>query len=425
VLTELCGQIREREQGTMYAGRFTTYEDCARNLHITLSCSHREELETQLEPVLSLMGHVGRLVAEQLEHRYRTLLSQLEIAPSTVADFYPRRAETLDEVEITREIGCAVDKAWLSVLSETVDRDDTISLNESHFERVQEALPLQQSWVGPRICQLQSPDMMVAARSWQDVARNELRYVIGEVHPGTHGVAQPVAEPFCPQSAAVRTHVEKLWPHGLLVLVDPPAGYQRSHLNWPQCDKVYEVTIGAADSRFPRSHQFRAAEVELHADASGLWATVPDTGLRTHIIDLMPTAYHRIMFRLASRVLCGCINARVEYGRVILKRRTWAILSATLPKLTRVAESADAFASMTRWRLEQGLPRRCFARVPTETKPFYVDFANPLAADLLLATVQRAPTFVLSELLPGPRDLWLKDERGFCCAEFRMTFSTD
>ncbi len=72
--------------------------------------------------------------------------------------------------------------------------------------------------------------------------------------------------------------------------------------------------------------------------------------------------------------------------------------------------------------------RHLFARLPDEPKPFYVDLQAPLTVANLargwLAAAGRPDaevvTVELSEMLPGPDELMLGDERGHYTSELRF-----
>ena len=75
------------------------------------------------------------------------------------------------------------------------------------------------------------------------------------------------------------------------------------------------------------------------------------------------------------------------------------------------------------WHRARGLPRHVFVTLPSEQKPFYVDFEGPLYVSLLANAVRRLtaqagegereePRVQISEMLPGFEQLWLRDAQG-------------
>ncbi|HTZ43221.1 MAG TPA: lantibiotic dehydratase [Jatrophihabitans sp.] len=100
---------------------------------------------------------------------------------------------------------------------------------------------------------------------------------------------------------------------------------------------------------------------------------------------------------------------RVRLADVVVQRRTWQIPAAELPAEVTGGEH-EWFLAWRRWQQSLGLPRRVFASLGGERKPLYVDFDSYFSVNLL-HTAARGTTapVVLTEMLPGPDELWLRD----------------
>ena len=94
--------------------------------------------------------------------------------------------------------------------------------------------------------------------------------------------------------------------------------------------------------------------------------------------------------------------------------------------MNRRGDAAELFAA-DRLRESHGLPRRVFAKLPSEPKPIYVDFSSPLLVRQLFRMARTSSgTAVFSEMLPGPDELWLTiNDRRYTsevrCAVFSRT----
>ncbi|TMQ70350.1 MAG: hypothetical protein E6K80_08815 [Candidatus Eisenbacteria bacterium] len=117
---------------------------------------------------------------------------------------------------------------------------------------------------------------------------------------------------------------------------------------------------------------------------------------------------------------------RFTCGRVVLFRERWVFRDPEQwPELREGATTIDAefFLATQRWRERHGLPRHAFVHTSRESKPFYVDLESPLFVDLLrralhdLAHAEHA-ALIVSEMLPGPLELWVTDEAGAYASEF-------
>lgn len=103
----------------------------------------------------------------------------------------------------------------------------------------------------------------------------------------------------------------------------------------------------------------------------------------------------------------GAHTPRLSVDGVIYQRARWRTL---------IPESAQVTA-IYRWRRELGLPRRVFIRYPSEPKPLYLDFADPLSVAEVVRSAGAEVTVI--EMLPGPDDLWWSPDQPHC-AELRL-----
>jgi|GEM_PF-855318 len=118
-------------------------------------------------------------------------------------------------------------------------------------------------------------------------------------------------------------------------------------------------------------------------------------------------------------------------GRVVLFRRRWIFPPGTYPAPPTEDLDPDRllerfFADVHGWRRHEGLPRHVFVCTERNAKPFAVDFHSPPAVDLLRRLVTPrpdfpslpAPTLHVTEMLPGPDEMWVRDRRGSYASEF-------
>ncbi len=114
---------------------------------------------------------------------------------------------------------------------------------------------------------------------------------------------------------------------------------------------------------------------------------------------------------------------RVRCGNVVLFRRRWHFAADELP---RVPNGIDftAFTAVARWRADHDLPRRVFVHTTAEPKPFFVDLESPLLlAPMLHATRVAGGAVSVTEMLPGPDELWVRDDAGRYASEFLVHFA--
>ncbi len=117
---------------------------------------------------------------------------------------------------------------------------------------------------------------------------------------------------------------------------------------------------------------------------------------------------------------------RFVCGKVVLFRARWLFRGEEIPPVARgKAPLSDAafFLEVARWRDRHGLPRHAFAHTAAEPKPFYVDLESPVLVDLLKRAVARVASkseavLYVTEMLPGPDQMWVRDERSGYATEF-------
>lgn len=115
---------------------------------------------------------------------------------------------------------------------------------------------------------------------------------------------------------------------------------------------------------------------------------------------------------------------------VVLTRGRWVFGTEEVPggggrPPGRRTADADSFTEAARWRRRNDLPRHVFVHTTADPKPFYVDLESPLLVDLLRRAVaahrtRNAARVYVTEMLPGPQDLWVADAAGRYATEFHI-----
>jgi hypothetical protein len=172
----------------------------------------------------------------------------------------------------------------------------------------------------------------------------------------------------------------------------------------------------------PRPDTVMASEVRVLACPEGPELRDSEGGpLRLYL----PLADHSTVPALAALadplVLHAPIGGDVEstprlmIGSAVYQRRRWR---ASLGHL-RGRRDAGLLVEVARLRRRDGWPRFVYVRLPEERKPYLVDLECPFACELLKHLAGQAETVTLEEMLPGPSQLWLRDERGRYSCELR------
>lgn len=108
---------------------------------------------------------------------------------------------------------------------------------------------------------------------------------------------------------------------------------------------------------------------------------------------------------------------RVDIGGAVYQRARWT----PDPARFTPAPPAARFLALRRFARSAGAQRYVFCRTDRERKPYLVDLESVLAADLIAHIAKGAESMTAEQMLPGPGQLWLRDEQGrrYTC-ELRM-----
>ncbi|NMO32347.1 lantibiotic dehydratase [Streptomyces sp. GMY01] len=264
-----------------------------------------------------------------------------------------------------------------------------------------------------------SPDVMLAADGPQAVERGEFELVLGELHVAinTLGASLFVHQHPAPAELFAQTGLDhprpRLMPllpkehrarlsarvrHALvrpedyqIALLDQGADPHRER-TVPSAEAVVERQDGRLVVRLPDGAVFGVLEVFAHV-------------LTTLVIDLcrlLPEADH---------------TPRITVDRLVLARETWRYAGAALDCVQDKKE-ARRFVRVRRWHAASGLPRFVFVTMPTEPRPFFVDFESPAYVNLFAKAVRRLARqdpegrLTVTEMLPSPEQTWLTDAEG-------------
>lgn len=433
LLAELSGVLEAegvdtaRAAGTMYAGRLPVYEDCERNLRVRVGGGLARALAEQLPPLLRLHRLVAECAASALHDHYAAVAGGLLARDgATEADFpeFLRAARAEDVITGVRagveaRVRSALDEAW-AAFGWPPEAEEVV-LDDGHLDAVAGALrarfPDHARFGGVLGVGVMSPDVLVAApRS------GRWAIVLGEVHPCVLAALQPVALPFLDGAERALAAADALLGGSRTVLAPTDAAYQRSQFTWPATASLAEVVLPGATSRCPPERTIPAGRGRVRV-VDGLVRFVDrGTGRTEDMVSLLSSDLQRVAFGLAGSVLGGETRARLRYRAVVARRRSWAPDPATLPAAPRPAEDFADYRALRDWARARGLPRRGFFRVDTEPKPVYLDWAGPLAVDAFAKAVRGATRLRITELSPGPDELWLADDLGAHTAELRTTY---
>jgi hypothetical protein len=439
---DLLGQMREtltavgvdtdRTRGRMYVGRFPVYEDCERNLAVTLGAPLAGVLRERLTPLMRIYRLVAECAAARLHAEYADILASLPTGADGRVDFLVFLSAVRGEhhQRLHDTVVTAMRATLRSVWAELA-RDasaDELPLTEAGLDRIAAALTAATADHGRFADVLGvgvvSPDVLLAARNADGVRAGDFRIVVGEVHPGVLTALQPVTLPFFHEAAltTVRQEVNDLLAPGRVLLAGSSQSYQRSRIDWPVVPNLWEVTLPGSTSRCAPDRQIPAGRGRVIVRDGLILFLDRRSGREEDMVTVLSTDLHRVLFAVANDVVGGGLPQRVLWRELEIKRRSWSFDTADLPSASQPAESFADYVALASWARAHGLPRHGFFLADTEPKPMYVDWRSPLAVDTFAKTIHQARRVRLTEMSPGPDELWLTGVGGRFCSELRLSF---
>jgi len=288
----------------------------------------------------------------------------------------------------------------------------------------------------PAVC---NPDLMVAAASHADLAAGRFRLVIGDLHAMEDHLSHGSIAPF----------VDAAFPHYRRELIDLYAGLlepgeqladvTQYHLNktFPRIDLDCLDIEAFGRSGRAEQQRLRLGDLSVHHDGGRLRLRGP-SGSDLRLV-IAPHAWPMLrrnpfaVFGFPADTEGAAVHGtghphvpRIRVGDVVLQREFWRLPAGKIAAGT-VGEEPGAFLRVQQLRVDLDLPRHVYLRCAGEPKPVYCDLDSPLLVRQLTRMASALPPdadVTVSEMLPGPGDLWLDDGHGGRTSEIRYAVFT-
>lgn len=413
--TALTGQEARRGEGSIYVDRLLLYDEAQGAIeHCTVGQSLGQNLLTQLRPTLDLCSSYSTLVQEVCQRHAQALFQEMGGEPQPYLAFI----RALDE-RVSLET-CLADPLVQDYGQRLVDlavqrqHDERICLTSDDLRPFQRAIP-----AGTVV----SPDLFLAASDVEALATGQYQAIIGEIHYGAQVWCHFLT--FCTCNDELASALASALP-------EPTQGRLRAVLvhRRTQGKTFYRELPGLSvevlgRSTKPRECVLPVADLEVATDETGLILRSRSLGQSLELYAADPRSVSNWLF-CTPPVLMPSITMeqhtpRIEIDEIVYQRERWTLCVADILPPTLGGDASALLLHGCELRRRYGLPERAFARVPSERKPFYVDFANVFSLELFLNMIQNDQTVTLSEVLPSPDKWWLSGQRGTYSCEWRMT----
>lgn len=429
VFSSVTGQATSRHAGRAYAGRAPLYLDCVRNVELALP----EKVLTALAPALSLVLGSARWFGAAVLSRYMALVDAHVTRLGHGSDRVPladvSRALHLEPeaaLGLLDEVNAALQERWNAVLAPDPDARSQTFDSASLAPQAARCFAVDDGeWAG---FAQHSPDLMLAARDVAAFDGDEWFAVLGELHPlantllasGTRHSAP------APQALLDRAALERPVPDIAAVKSRGSLGHRTAYDAGRPIDR--HLLHDDADSPKPADRVLRIGDLWCERTGGRLVLRSATDGIVYDARQFFAPQIRTIATGRFRPFTPAPHAPRISVDRLVVQRESWHVPLGEL-EFACFTDRARRYLAARRWAGTLGLPRHVYYRLPGERKPMYADFHSAALVDLLLGQVRTrlkddpaaCAALALSEMLPGPEHLWLRDAAGRrYTAELRM-----
>jgi hypothetical protein len=312
-----------------------------------------------------------------------------------------------------------LEEKWGEILAVPPDQRSVEYRSEDLRERVNAAFALPPSQ--QLLACYHSPDIMIAAASQDAIRRGEYQLVLGELHVFWNTLAWWL---FVGQQETAK-EIEQSFD---VDLPEPVITWLVPKGHWASTSgRLAPAHIASKDYRIevrPGPANREVGQVipggSLLVEKQGNELVVRKHGEPVQFT--LAEVYREVLsHRISSSFTVMSpkpYRPRISIDGLIVCREAWRFPAAEL-EFAFVKDEGERFVAARRWSLKHHIPRFAFCVSPVEVKPFYVDFDSPIYIDILAKVVRHTvqlgndeAQITLSEMVPGPDQVWLPDADG-------------
>jgi len=420
--TALTGEAPNRSPGEMYSGRTLVYEDCRRNVEVEIG---RPILET-LGPPLTLILLSARWVTWQAGRHCRRVLSQafewLAQASRSESvgftEFYNVAHYLLTKGGAIANIVADMQCRWAEILPTPSGTNLASYSSQALKSRVAEAFDAPgPGW--PGAC-YHCPDLMIAASSVDAIQAGNFHFVLGELHMGANTLRGQCLVEQHPHADDIFRGIDADLPDVRLAPITPRRYTQRASRIYPTKASERQYFVATTLDSIPPfgSTSFPAASLMVRKAGGRLVVEAAGRGMQFDALHSFTAILALIVVNQFSMLPPSPHTPRVVFDKLVVAREAWRFAPEEM-EFAKRETSADRFLAARRWRMDHGMPRWVFVKIPSEGKPIYLDFDSPAGVDILARRVRNRPRLprvpaqiTVTEMSPSHGDHWLTDSEG-------------
>jgi hypothetical protein len=421
VFTEITGAAATRRAGEMYAGRSIVFEDCRRAGKVSLGRPILEDLGPALSLVLDSARWLTCEIARGYDAAFREVYAKLSAAQRTArvpfADFWFRVQRLL--LGTTGRpfdvAGAEARRRWQEILA--YEGDPRRVQFESATLRSRAASAFAAPASGWSAGRQHSPDLMLCAASADAIGRGEYLAVLGEIHAMINSMDISAAIEQHPASDELVAAQTADHPEPFVAIRDAEGDSTRA-VPWLTRGQLVSLSAGLESPMAPPERTLALADLVIHDEAGTLVVSTLDGRWKLTAMELFGPRVGELARDELEFGSDGPHAPRIAIDRLVIRRESWRVPASEL-LFAETSNDEDAMLGANRWARALGLPKAVFVRSPRELKPVCVRFDSPVSVRIFAKMVRQLreqdggdQTLSVTEMLPGPDELWLRDAEG-------------
>ncbi|HEY6183823.1 MAG TPA: lantibiotic dehydratase [Terriglobales bacterium] len=423
--TRITGRDASRSPGQMYASRTLIYEDCQRSVDLKIGADLASSLATPLSIVLDsarwFSAELATLVRDAFQRIHADLKAKTGKEVIDLLQFWTVSESLLldPKKRLANSLIPELQRRWTQILGEIPTEKHVVKYRSQDLKASAEEV-FAAPRAGWQLARYHSPDVMIAASDTEAINRGDYSFVLGEVHvtSNTLRYAFMMSQHSHPQELVEAFSRDMVSPKVVPVLSRQwPRITNRTSLA-VYSPQDYHLEISPQLSNCPRSCVIPISNFVVENSEDGLIVRTLDGRLKFDVVDFFGEILSFTTAHAMEFIGGGNHIPRLVVDQLVISRESWSFQAVDLKFIDEKNEH-ERFLEVRRWMRKHGLPRFAFAKFPVETKPIYVDFDSLIYVEMLTKMIRRTlasdrahEPITVTEMLPRPDELWLRDHEG-------------
>lgn len=424
---DVVGGESRRRLGEVYGGRALVYEDCHRDVTITIPPQVLNSTFQALELVMTSARWLTTAAGERFESAFNAEFDRICVDSRrdsvSLPDFWLRIQSIVfgDHLPID-DLAEVLRDRWERILLSAASPGQTrVNMTVADIrDRVRDEFRSDSgsSWT---LSRYQCPDLMFCAKSPQHLLSGEYLAVLGEVHVGGNTVATNLFASQHPDRHQLLKNIARdLGNAYVMPKLSPEASGTPTRTQWIDDSKeALEIIFSGGFVPANPHTAMSTADLLVVRDRHGLIVRHKINGWESTLTNALGDFLFLAVINHFGILHKRAHAPRVTIDSLVVHRESWTFSAEDLP-FVREPDECDLFRMAREWKNSRCLPDTAFLKMAWEAKPVYIDFFSIISIRMLAKQVRNAlddfaansRKLTFSEVLPAFNELWLADSEG-------------